>query len=415
MASSSAPSTPSAPSIPTPPVTIEGKFFWQDDRRFLINGVVYEPHHSNDSLIDPLDDDGLDDLERSIPLLKDLGVNTIFVFFIDINRKHDAAMSMLAEAGIYVLPCIAPFSRQYGASSVYGSYRLGLMDWYFKAVDEMTKYPNTLGLVVSCRAIAGPTDTSVAPILRAIVRDVKKYIRLASKKKNWRALPVGISAPDLKPSLKLQYEYFVSGPEKDAVDFFGFNDFTPVGQSPMQERRYNELIDIFAASPVPVYFSMYGNNAVSPRAFNETQALYCDFSMLSTFSGGFIYEFFQSSDTKSGLIDRTESRRGNIRFTKLPDFRSLRDRLRGSFMRLPPMKNNSPSSVDAGVRPNPPQQCNSWLAPMLKLPKSPVQWRYVEEAIDDSEWVDLSNDMLDDAVDNLETSFKERFNINDKS
>ncbi|KAI1210794.1 uncharacterized protein F4807DRAFT_422663 [Annulohypoxylon truncatum] len=80
MASSSAPSTAPAPTNPTPPIIIRGKFFWQGDQRFLINGVVYQPHIKKPQLlVDPLAEDQLYNLERSIPLLKDLGINTISV------------------------------------------------------------------------------------------------------------------------------------------------------------------------------------------------------------------------------------------------------------------------------------------------------------------------------------------------
>ncbi|KAI1210795.1 glycoside hydrolase family 72 protein [Annulohypoxylon truncatum] len=334
--------------------------------------------------------------------------------YIDNTKNHDTAMNMLAEAGIYVLPCIAPYHDEESLdSSAYSSYRHDVLQSYFKSVDEMTKYSNTLGLVVSCGFINNASKTVAAPVIRAIVRDVKKYIRLIAKKKSLRALPVGICAPDERSLLKLQYDYFVSGSEKEAIDFFGFNDFSQAGSLPMQQSNYNELIAMFTSSPIPVFFSMYGNNAISPRPFHETNSLYCDFSMLSTFSGGFVLEFFQSS-ANFGLIERTESRRGNIRFTKLTDFRNLRDRLRGSFMRLPPIASVSPTTISAGIRPKMPKISEKWLA-MQTIPKSPVQWFNVEEAIDDSEWVDLSKDVLDEAVEDLGSSFKERLNINDPS
>ncbi|KAI2463345.1 glycoside hydrolase family 72 protein [Annulohypoxylon bovei var. microspora] len=408
MASSS---TPLAPSTPTTPITVKGRFFWQDDRRFLINGVVYQPHGLGSPLIDPLADDQLHDLERSIPLLKDLGINTIFVYYIDNTNNHDAAMNMLAEAGIYVLPCIAPTHDQ-TSNLPYGSYRADVIQWYFKAVDNMTKYSNTLGLVISCEFIKDVSKTAAAPILRAIIRDVKKYIRLITRKKNQRALPVGIVVSDQRALLKLQFDYFASEPDKDAIDFFGFNDFFWVGRSSMQESGYNRLLDIFATTPIPVFFSRYGNNIITPRIFHDTHAIYCDFSMLSVFSGGFVFEFFQGA-LQSGLIERSVSRRsGHLRFTKLTDFRNLRESLRGSFMRLPAIISNSPPSVTLGERPQPPKINELWLAGG-NLPKSPVKWLDVEEAIDDSEWVDVGKEILDQAVDDLGSSIKERLKIKD--
>ncbi|KAI0884929.1 glycoside hydrolase family 72 protein [Annulohypoxylon maeteangense] len=406
-----------APLIPTPPVTIKGRFFWQGDRRFIINGVVFQPHPPGNKkapLIDPLAEDQLYDLERSIPSLKVLGINTIFVLYINCNNNHDVAMDMLAEAGIYVLPCIAPPYDESADLSELNPYRLEVLQWYFKAVDNMTKYPNTLGLVLSCEFINDVYRTVLAPMLRAVVRDVKKYIRLIARKKNVRALPVGIFAPDEPSLLKPHYEYFVSGPEKEAIDFLGFNEFSRPRESPLHESSYDDIIEIFASSPVPVFFSMYGNNTVSPRLFHETNCLYCDFNMLSIFSGGFVYEFFQKPGTQFGLIARTENPRGYIGYTELIDFRNLRDVLTGSFMRLPPLTADFPPSAIMGIKPQPPEPSENWLASQ-NIPHTRVQWFNVEEAIDDSEWIDLGQDVLEDAVDDLEFAFKERFNISDGS
>lgn len=51
--------------------------------QFIINGVVYQPHRvsreAGPSIPDPLTDDQLEELEKSIPLFKELGLNTLFV------------------------------------------------------------------------------------------------------------------------------------------------------------------------------------------------------------------------------------------------------------------------------------------------------------------------------------------------
>lgn len=100
-------------------------------------------------------------------------------------------------------------------------YTFGIMQWYFRCVDSMMKYQNTLGFVSSTGQINDVSKSIVAPSIRAIVRDTKEYIRLVSTKKNVRSLPVGVFIPDQRSMLKLQYEYFVSTPERDAVDFMG--------------------------------------------------------------------------------------------------------------------------------------------------------------------------------------------------
>ncbi|KAI1089960.1 glycoside hydrolase family 72 protein [Rostrohypoxylon terebratum] len=410
--SRSARSTRPARPMPIIPVTIRGKFFWQNEKRFLINGVVYTLFQELPEMVDPLTDDHLNELERSIPLLTELGVNTIFVYHIDSTKNHDTAMEMLSEVGIYVLPCIAPPYDESKIITLDDLHTPSILGYCFRCVDSMMKYPNTLGFVSSTGQIDDVSKTVVAPSIRAVVRDVKVYIRLVSTKKRMRTLPVGVFIPDQRSLLKLQYEYFTSAPEVCAVDFIGFNEFSYVGDSPMMYSSYYDLINIFSTSPVPAFFSMYGNKAISPRPFHETQALYGDFRMLSTFSGGIVFEFFQSS-LGFGLVQRTarrKSRRVQVRLTRLEDFNNLRDMLKSSFMNLPPIISNRLISEPVGIRPQAPRRCNMWLAG-LNLPRSPVCWAKVEEDIDDSEWVDLGKDAMENAVEDLGKKFKKWLNF----
>lgn len=52
--------------------------------QFIINGAVFQPRKASaqedlPSIPDPLADDRLEELEKSIPLFKELGLNTLFV------------------------------------------------------------------------------------------------------------------------------------------------------------------------------------------------------------------------------------------------------------------------------------------------------------------------------------------------
>lgn len=51
--------------------------------------------------MDPLADTSL--CKRDIPKFKSLGLNTIRIYSIDNTANHDACMSLLADAGIYVV------------------------------------------------------------------------------------------------------------------------------------------------------------------------------------------------------------------------------------------------------------------------------------------------------------------------
>lgn len=90
-------SATSSTSLPT--VTVQGNAFFAGDDRFYIRGVDYQPGGSSD-VTDPLADSST--CSRDIPYFKQLGINTIRVYTVDNSQNHDACMSALADAGIYV-------------------------------------------------------------------------------------------------------------------------------------------------------------------------------------------------------------------------------------------------------------------------------------------------------------------------
>lgn len=88
------------------PIIIRGRYFWRGDARFFVRGVVYQPQKNNPQpgeVNDPIADDRIHELERNVSLLTELGINTLFIYFIDSQKPHDKAMKLLEQAGIYVV------------------------------------------------------------------------------------------------------------------------------------------------------------------------------------------------------------------------------------------------------------------------------------------------------------------------
>lgn len=83
----------------------------------------------------------------------------------------------------------------------------------------MASYPNTLGFIIANEFINSLRVTSAAPFLRALTRDVKKYMALAARQ-GQRIIPVGVSAADISYLLKTQFDYFSAGSDEEAIDFF---------------------------------------------------------------------------------------------------------------------------------------------------------------------------------------------------
>lgn len=166
--------------------------------------------------------------------------------FIDPTKSHDAAMDLLAEAGIYVIAvssfvrsfvhpclpnlmyrliheqnqCLSTPHRTIRSSAPNESYIAELLQSFFRAVDCLAAYTNTLGVVVANGVINSFPSVIAAPVVRAVTRDVKRYMVIAAELSGQRVLPVGVSSGHVIALTRLQFEYFSAGDEAEAIDFY---------------------------------------------------------------------------------------------------------------------------------------------------------------------------------------------------
>ncbi|KAI8964695.1 glycoside hydrolase family 72 protein [Daldinia sp. FL1419] len=399
---------------PIAPVTIQGRYFWKSNERFILNGVVYHHHNSHMPLscVDMLVDDRIEELERAIPLLKDLNINTLFVNHISETRSHAACMNLLAENGIHVIVSIESICHSSETNTHMQSYTPNTMYRYFQAIDKLASYPNLLGFVVSNDLIKDSRSAILGPIIRAVVRDIRRYIALLAAKKRQRVVPVGVLAMDIR-SIEQQFDYFCSGDDSETIDFFLFNNLTWGPESTMQTSGYSKLVESFSQVHVPVSF-MYGRRRAQPWQFNETRALYSDPGMLRVFSGGIVFDFL--NNIRHGLVRRsTRPEDGSVRYKKQTDFRNLRESLNQSFSRIPPSllvrTRVCVAGAMSGIKPDPPISTRNGLI-IGPAPPSPVDWTEVgTQIIDDSDWVDAGKEWLDISVEDLAISMWDRLNI----
>ncbi|KAI0602358.1 Glucanosyltransferase-domain-containing protein [Biscogniauxia sp. FL1348] len=418
------------------PVTIKGRYFWKGDERFLIKGVVYRQYDrqegasgSSSSVVpDPLADDQLEDLKLSIPLFKDLGLNTLLVYSIDDSKSHDAAMDLLAEAGVYVLACLETPSHRIDRSDPFTSYTPDLVRRYFRAADALARYANTLGLIVASEAINSAQEARGAPVIRALVRDVRRYMGVlataeedGATKQQQRVLPLGVSASSVMSVLMPQFAYLSADGDGDGgeVDFFSFNCYSWCGKSSMAISGYDNHVSQFAQTPIPIFLSQYGSNLVSPRLFHETRAL-CSPRMTGVFSGGIAYEFFSAGGY--GLVKRrTKDNRwkksdddegqgeGQVRLERTQDYKNLRTSLRAG-AREPLLTVPEFATKQRWC----PEMPDSWPVGALVTPPCPLDWE--EEArsqVEDRQWVDVGREMERLEVEDLAAAIGERLRIGD--
>ncbi|KAK7733133.1 hypothetical protein SLS53_008321 [Cytospora paraplurivora] len=371
----------------------KGRYFWTKDQRFVIKGVVYRLHGSEPS--DPLVDERLDDLERDIALFKELGLNTLFIYHIDSSRNHNAAMRLLAEAGIYVLvslPTSESRSDSSGSTTTFRPYESQLLEDCFATIDCMSQYSNTLGLIVANGALSTIYSTAAAPMISTIIRDVKRYMATAREVAGQRQLPVGYSASTSRLILKTTFDYFTAGKEDETIDFFCYANFNWCGQSTMHVSGYNEELKTFADAHIPIFFSQYGSNlgTFGQRIFQETTAIYSP-AMTRVFSGGIAYEFYDSPAIKSGHwgygLVKEENAIVGKGLTKLPDFHSLNVRLHAVKVAAIEEELKAETRAERKEKDIPPLSSH-WHAG-YPIPFTATDWNKVRRSLEEKVWLDV--------------------------
>ena len=157
---------------------------------------------------------------------------------------------------------------------------------------------------------------TVPPYLRAVTRDLTNYIANNSP----RLIPVGYSAADVREIVSDSWAYLscaINGQSSDPsrIAFFGLNSYSWCGPTSNTANyvasRYDELIENFGNTTIPIFFSEYGCNKVEPRVFDEVPVLYGN--MTSVMSGGVIYEYPQDASNNYGLVTLHDNGTAQIR------------------------------------------------------------------------------------------------------
>lgn len=244
---------------------------------------------------------------------------------IDDTKRHGQAMKLLEEAGIYVFTGVATRFNTINRLEPYQSYHSSAVSEFFRVVDVMAKYPNTLGLLAASNVINNPQSQSAAPVVRAVVRDLKRYMQLKNSASGQRILPIGYSAAAVQSLLGTTLKYLSLGDPRSSIDFFTvssagepvqvctngvgqFDCYQWAGRASMQISGYDALVDSLQDAALPIFMSEYGTNILSPRLFQETAALYSP-QMSQVFSGGCVYEFFEEVN-RYGLVEFVDQDQG---------------------------------------------------------------------------------------------------------
>ena len=268
------------------PIVIKGsKFFYNsNETQFYIKGVAYQqeytgPKSAAKNYKDPLAD--VEACKRDVPYLQQLGANTIRVYAIDPESDHKECMSLLADAGIYVISDLSSPDEAIVRNDP--KWDADLYSRYISVVDELAQYDNVIGFFGGNEVSNEKSNTDASAYVKAAVRDIKQYI----KAKNYRPMGVGYATNDDAGIREKMANYFNCHEADESIDFWGYNIYSWCGDSNYKKSGYKTRTEEFKDFSVPVFFAEYGCNAVTPRKFTEVDAIYGN-KMKDVWSGGIV-------------------------------------------------------------------------------------------------------------------------------
>jgi hypothetical protein len=317
--------TGTSSSLPT--VTVKGNAFFAGDDRFYIRGVDYQPGGSSGAS-DPLVDEST--CTRDIKYFQQLGINTVRVYTVDNSQNHDACMTALANAGIYLALDVNTPGYSLNRADPGASYNAVYLQSLFATIDAFANYTNTLLFFSGNEVINSDNSTNCAPYVKAVTRDLKQY----RDSRGYRAIPIGYSAADVDSNRYEMAEYMNCGTDDQRSDFFAFNDYSWCDPSSYTQSGWSAKVSQYGNYSIPLFLSEYGC-ITNTRTFQEVSALY-NSEMTGVYSGGLVYEYSEEGNGY-GLVKIS----GDT-VTTTTDFTNLASEF----------KNNAAPSGDGGYKEN---------------------------------------------------------------
>lgn len=283
------------------------------------------------------------------------------VYTVDNSANHDACMSALAAAGIYLALDVNTPLYSINQDSPAQSYNAEYLQSIFATIDAFEGYSNTLLFFSGNEDINSVPTTVAAPYVKAVTRDMKQYIG----NRKYRSIPVGYSAADIDDNRVETAHYMNCGTDDERSDFFAFNDYSWCDPSTFQTSTWQQKVQAFSNYSIPIFLSEYGC-VKTTRKFQEVATLYGT-QMTAVYSGGLVYEYSKEGTAAPqdlyGLVEIS-----NNGVSELTDFASLQTAFQGT--PLPTgdggyLPNGSPSIC--------PTKSSTWLVSGDALPAMPAQ------------------------------------------
>jgi hypothetical protein len=94
------------------------------------------------------------------------------------------------------------------------------MTSFFKTLDVMASYPNTLGLLAGSEVVNNEATLAATPVLKATIRELKKYMKLKKETTGQRVLPIGYDAATSGARDQTILDYLAGGDSESSIDFW---------------------------------------------------------------------------------------------------------------------------------------------------------------------------------------------------
>ena len=144
-------------------------FFPHHDWLTCTTGVAYQLLPE-----DPLVDNTQCTLDAN--LMKTLGANSIRVYHVDPQAKHDDCMKTFADAGIYVWLDLDTFNSYIQGPGISApQWNETQYKAYQEVMDAFHNYDNVGGFFVGNEVLTSPDTDVAAPFVKAAARDMKAY------------------------------------------------------------------------------------------------------------------------------------------------------------------------------------------------------------------------------------------------
>jgi hypothetical protein len=90
---------------------------------------------------------------------------------------------------------------------------------FFQAVDAMAIFPNTVGIIAASQVVDNAASLPATPFIKAIVRDLKKYMQIQHKNGRKRVPPIGYDSARTTWDETIS-KYLCSGDASSSIDFW---------------------------------------------------------------------------------------------------------------------------------------------------------------------------------------------------